>query len=159
MGQPSRALAGKPAAALTKETISSAALGAIPERHGVLPWRTLALAEIEHGSEPIFPAEVRKLNGREIVVEGHMMTLDDSPRLHRFLLTAYQAHCPFCMPGGAVSMIAVRAEAAIPVRDKPLTLRGTLCVGRNRAAASFITLRRHASRRYRRLKAAGRLPS
>jgi len=122
-------LAGKPAAALTRETISPAALGAIPERHGVLPWRTLALAEIEHGSEPIFPAAVQKLNGREVVVEGHMMTLEDSPRLQRFLLTAYQAHCPFCMPGGAASMIAVRAEAAIAVRDKPLTLRGTLRVG------------------------------
>lgn len=119
-------LAGKPAAAFTEEAISPAVFGVIPERRGVLPWRTLALAEVEHGRQPIFPAAIRKLEGREVVVEGHMMPLDDAPQPRRFLLTAYKAHCPFCMPGGAVSMIAVTAAAAIPVNDKPLTLRGTL---------------------------------
>ena len=122
-------LGSRPAVAWTEQAVSPAVLGAIPERRGVLPWRTLALTEKEYGRKPKFPAAVQQLDGREVVVEGHMLALDDAPRLRQFLLTAYKAHCPFCMPGGMVSMIAVTTQAAIPVKDAPLTLRGTLRVG------------------------------
>lgn len=46
------------------------------------------------------------------------------------------------MPGGAVSMIAARAEAAIAVRDKPLTLRGTLRVSPERGSSLVYRLER-----------------
>jgi hypothetical protein len=55
-----------------------------------------------------------------------MMVLEDDDPLDRFLLTAYQAHCPFCMPGGFASIVAVHAEKPLRVTDKPLTMRGTL---------------------------------
>jgi hypothetical protein len=119
-------LSGRPATALSMQDIPPAWLGAVPERAGVLPWRTLGLAKVEYGRKPNFPATVQKLDRREVVVEGHMMPLDDSERVQRLLLTAYKAHCPFCMPGGVVSIIAVRAQTAIPLKDTPLTLRGTL---------------------------------
>ena len=67
-----------------------------------------------------------QLNGREVVIEGHMMVLDDDDPLTRFLLTAYNAHCPFCMPGGFASIVAVHAARPLRVADKPLTMSGIL---------------------------------
>ena len=119
-------LGAKPAAALTAQNLPPTALGAIPERHGVLPWRTLALTEVQYGQQPKIPAVVQNLDGKQVVIEGHMMPMDDSERLRQFLLTAYNAHCPFCMPGGMVSIVAVHATALVKVTDKPLTMRGTL---------------------------------
>jgi hypothetical protein len=128
-------LGGRPATALNRQDIPPAWLGALPERAGVLPWRALALVDVEYGGKPNFPATVQSLDGREVVVEGHMMPLDDSERVEQFLLTAYKAHCPFCMPGGMVSIIAVRAQTAIPLMDTPLTLRGTLQLNSERGSS------------------------
>ena len=50
------------------------------------------------------------------------MVLDDDDPLTRFLLTAYNAHCPFCMPGGFASIVAVHATRPLGVADKPLTV-------------------------------------
>ncbi len=114
------------AQALTVEKAAPALLGAIPPRKGVVAWDSLAQVEIPDGEKPRFAAAVMKLNGRPVVIEGHMMVLEDDDPLNRFLLTAYKAHCPFCMPGGFVSVVAVHAERPLHVTDKPLALRGTL---------------------------------
>jgi hypothetical protein len=119
-------LGSKAASALTVQNTPPIVLGAIPERRGVLPWRTLALTDAQYGQKPKIPAAVQKLDGREVLIEGHMLPLDDSEHVRRFLLSAYNAHCPFCMPGGMVSIVAIRAEAAISLTDKPLTMHGTL---------------------------------
>lgn len=114
------------AKALTVEQMPPALVGAIPPRKGVVPWDDLARIEVAHGQTPKFPAAVAKLDGKPVVIEGHMMVLEDDDPLDRFLLTAYQAHCPFCMPGGFASIVAVHAEKPLRVTDKPLTMRGTL---------------------------------
>jgi len=116
------------AQALTLEHSSPALVGAIPPRRGVVPWADLAQVQIVDGQQPKFPTAVSKLNGHAVVIEGHMMVLEDDNPLDRFLLTAYQAHCPFCMPGGFTSIVAVHAEKPVHVSDKPLTMRGTLRV-------------------------------
>ena len=118
-------LGGKPAAAFSIETLPPTLLGAIPERDGVLPWRTLAGSEIRHGEPAKIPSALAALDGKPVVIEGHMMALDDPEHPERFLLTAYRAHCPFCMPGAARSLVAVEAEAAVPLADKPVAMRGT----------------------------------
>lgn len=114
------------AQALTLEKMSPAMLGAIPPRKGVVPWDSLQEIEAAQGQKPRFSAAMMKLNGRPVVIEGHMMVLDDDNPLTRFLLTAYNAHCPYCMPGGFGSIVAVHADHPIPVTDKVLTMRGTL---------------------------------
>jgi len=111
---------------LTLHTPPGTLLGAIPARKSIVPWDDLAKVEASIGQKLQFPAEVTKLNGRSVVIEGHMMTLDDDDPLNRFLLTAYQAHCPYCMPGGFTSIVAIHADHLVRVTDKPLTMRGTL---------------------------------
>ena len=112
--------------ALTRESLPPSLVGAIPPRKGVVPWAHLAEVEAAYGKKPHFSPATTKLNGRAVVIEGHMMVLDDDNPLKRFLLTAYKAHCPYCMPGGFASIVAIHAERPLRVTDKPLTMRGTL---------------------------------
>jgi hypothetical protein len=112
--------------ALTLEQVPATLVGAIPPRKGVVPWDDLAQVDAPVGQKPQFSAAVTKLNGRPVVIEGHMMVLDDDDPLNRFLLTAYHAHCPFCMPGGFASIVAIHTDQPVRVTDKPLTMRGTL---------------------------------
>jgi hypothetical protein len=111
--------------ALTLEKASPALLGAIPPRKGVVPWDDLREVDAPIGQKPKFPIAMKKLNGRPVVIEGHMMVLEDDDPLDRFLLSAYKAHCPFCSPGGFASVVAIHARP-VRVADKPLTMRGTL---------------------------------
>jgi hypothetical protein len=105
------------------ETVSP--LKSVPERAGVVPWRRLAQVIGDGWSDPfVFMPEVEALDGTEVTLEGYMMIYDDAPRQHEFLLTAYAAHCLYCMPGGMPSMIEVVARTALPVRATRLTLRG-----------------------------------
>ena len=120
------AFGSRSAHALTLEHLSPTLVGAIAPRKGVVAWADLAQVEIADGQQPKFSAAISKLNGHPVVIEGHMMVLEDDNPLDRFLLTAYQAHCPFCMPDGFASIVAVRAERPVHVSDKPLTMRGTL---------------------------------
>jgi hypothetical protein len=112
--------------ALTVETVPPAVLGAIPPRKGVVPWDDLAQVEVARGQKPQFSAAMMKLNGRKVVIEGHMMVLEDDNPIQRFLLTAYNAHCPYCMPGGFGSVVAIHADHPVRVSGKVLTMRGTL---------------------------------
>lgn len=126
-GAAAAALVGSGSAhAFTRETPSPALLGAIPLRKGVVPWDDLAQVKVADGGKPEFSAAIAKLNGKQVVIEGHMMVLDDDDPSKHFLLTAYQAHCPFCTPGGFASIVAIHAEKPLRVIDKPLTMRGTL---------------------------------
>jgi len=114
------------AQALTLEKASPALLGAIPPRNGVVPWDNLMEVNAPLGQKPKFPVAMTKLNGRPVVIEGHMMVLEDDDPLDRFLLSAYKAHCPFCSPGGFASVVAIHAARPVRVSDAPLTMRGTL---------------------------------
>ena len=116
------------AKALTREELPPTLVGAIPPRKGVVPWSDLAQVETANGQQPKFSAAISKLNGKSVVIEGNMMVLDDDDPLDRFLLTAYKAHCPFCTPGGFASIVAIHAVQPQRVTDKPLTMRGTLCL-------------------------------
>jgi hypothetical protein len=112
--------------ALTLERAPATLFGVIPPRKGVVSWDDLTTVEAPIGQKPQFSAAMTKLNGRSVVIEGHMMVLDDDNPINRFLLTAYQAHCPYCMPGGFASIVAIHADHPVRVTDKPLTMRGTL---------------------------------
>lgn len=126
------ALGMRPAAAvdgsLTQEGFAIDPPG-VPEREGVLSWRTLAKVSGDGRSEPYRVApEVEALDGTMVTVDGFMMPYDDQPRQREFLLTAYQAHCPFCMPGGMPSIIDVDTDLPMEVSTDIVTVRGRLTV-------------------------------
>lgn len=117
---------GRPAHSLEAYHTTSL-LPEIPERAGFLPWRTLRMVTGDGWSEMFaFAPEVEALDGAEVMVEGYMLPYDDQPKQRAFLLTAFPAHCPYCMPGGMSSLIEVDAAKAVPVSATRITLKGRL---------------------------------
>lgn len=100
------------------------ALGFVPEREGVVPWRLLGSVDA-FARQPLFPEELRQLDGQQALLEGHMLPLSDRDEQREFLLAPFKAHCPFCLPGGAASFVAVRARRPVRLTDAPITLSGT----------------------------------
>lgn len=106
---------------------TTALLPALPERDGVLPWRILAKVAGDGWSDAFaFDPQVEALDGTEVTVEGYMMPYDEQAKQRQFLLTAFPAHCPYCMPGGMVSLIEVDAAAGVPATEQRILLRGRL---------------------------------
>jgi hypothetical protein len=99
----------------------------LPEREGVLPWRQLAAADFGDFTKPaVIPAEVMAYDKQTVRLEGHVLNLDGTAQPREFLLTAVQAHCPFCMPGGMGNMAFVEMDSALKVSGAPVLLEGVL---------------------------------
>jgi hypothetical protein len=65
----------------------------------------------------VFPANVRALAGRRIVVAGYMMPLENGPTQRHFVLMAYPPGCPFHFHALPNQFIEVYADT--PVRMNP----------------------------------------
>jgi hypothetical protein len=74
-----------------------------------------------------------------VVIEGHTMVLDDDNPLKRFLLTAYNAHCPFCLPSGFALLSVSRRRIPCMVNTLSATRKGcsawTATIDKGRGAA------------------------
>jgi uncharacterized protein len=100
---------------------------AAPKRAGALPWSDLQAVKVSHSGKPaLFSNSMKSLDGTTVTLDGFMMPYDDRDHQTEFLLTAYQAHCPFCMPGGMGSMVEIIADQGVAVHDKVMRLTGTL---------------------------------
>src|SRR6516165_1831917 len=102
----------------------------LPERDGVVSWKTFADVEaVRQGTRivPEFSKAVLALDKQKVRVQGFMMPLEASDQRH-FLLMAVPPHCPFCMPAGPDAIVEVRAKAPATWAIEPLIFSGTLAV-------------------------------
>jgi len=130
-------LAPAQASAFTVTETPLTSLGFVPEREGVVPWRLLRSVDAA-ARQPLFPQELRELHGQTVLLNGHLLPLSDGDEQREFLLAPFRAHCPFCIPGGAASFVAVRAQRAIKVTDQPILLTGTFrLTGRDSSGLLF----------------------
>jgi hypothetical protein len=97
-----------------------------PGRDGVLSWRVLDAVGPVGDQGVMFAPEVEALDGAEVRLEGFMMPFDEAPLQRQFLLAAFAAHCPFCIPGGIPSLVAVLAREPVPLTPSRLTVQGRL---------------------------------
>ena len=114
---------GLPTAAMYSSTL-------LPERAGVVSWKTFADVEaVRQGTRivPEFGKAVLALDKRKVRIQGFMMPLEATDQRH-FLIMAVPPHCPFCMPGGPDAIVEVRAKAPVAYAMEPLILSGTLAV-------------------------------
>jgi hypothetical protein len=86
----------------------------------------------------MFPQEVEVLDDTKVRLEGFMMPFDQAPLQQQFLLTAYAAHCPFCMPGGVTSLVEVTSAQPVPRTSSRLTLQGRLKLRRDPESYGFL---------------------
>jgi hypothetical protein len=73
-----------------------------------IPWETFAKTKEQEKTVkgflwivPIFPPELRRLDGQRVRVNGFMVPLEETPMTRRFLLTAFPPTCPFCLQMGS----------------------------------------------------------
>lgn len=99
----------------------------VKEREGFLSWRELeSLARRGPASGLAVDPEVAGMQGQTVNVEGFMMPYDAGPAQTGFMITAYQAHCFFCMPGSLLSIMEVSTTQPVMSRTSTVMLRGKL---------------------------------
>jgi uncharacterized protein len=115
----------------------------LAEKPGITSWRLLGLVQPikEKGRiVPEYDKQVSALNGKTVKVQGFMLPLDMGDKQKRFLLSAAPPHCTFCLPGGAETMIEVRAKNAVRYGFDAVTLSGKLAVLKDDPAGLYYRL-------------------
>ena len=96
-------------------------------RADIVPWSLLTDVSVKFQKPRIvttFPPAVRELHHTTIKVQGFMTPLEPGTEHTHFLLLSVPPTCPFCVPGGAESMVEVRTRRAVKFTQNALVLQG-----------------------------------
>lgn len=103
----------------------------LPERAGVVSWKTLAAVEhVKQGERmvPRFAKPILALDAREARVQGFMIPLDMGDRQRHFLISAVPPHCSFCLPAGPEAVVEVFAKEPVAYTLDPIVVSGRFAV-------------------------------
>jgi hypothetical protein len=123
-------LLATPAAAIQPQgTVADVWQPAATPRGGV-SWKLLESAgettrRDENGyirAKPVFPPEVKALQGKRVKVAGFMMPLQNAAKQTHFVLLAYPPGCPFHLHAGPDQFVEVKADTAFPVDLESVTV-------------------------------------
>jgi len=138
------ALLAAPAAALNTNipgtglpTAADYATGILPERAGVVSWKTLAQVEPLKKDGKIIPGYSREILGldrTDVKVQGFMIPLDIGDKQKRFLLSAVPPHCQFCLPAGPDEIVEVEAKSPVAYTFEPIVVGGKFAVVKDAAS-------------------------
>ncbi len=112
-------------------TASEYASGLLPERAGVVSWKTLAQVEPlkkDGRMVPGFSKEILGLDRTDVKVQGFMIPLDIGDKQKRFLISAVPPHCQFCMPAGPDEIVEVDAKSPVTFTFDPIVVGGRFSV-------------------------------
>lgn len=112
-------------------TASDYSAALLPDRDGVVSWRTLA--QVQPVSKngvmvPEFSKEVLGLDRKDVRVQGFIIPLDVGDKQQRFLLSAVPPHCPFCLPAGPDALVEVVAKTPVKYGFEPIVVAGRFAV-------------------------------
>lgn len=110
---------------------SEYASGLLPERAGVVSWKTLAQVEPlkkDGRMVPGFSKEILGLDRTDVKVQGFMIPLDIGDKQKRFLISAVPPHCQFCMPAGPDEIVEVDAKSPVTFTFDPIVVGGRFSV-------------------------------
>jgi len=94
---------------------------------GALPWSLMS--DVTPGKDfapPSFGSRISEYDGKEVIMQGFMLPLENAERQGHFILSANPPHCYFCMPGGAESMVETFAAPPLSFSYDPVVVQGTL---------------------------------
>jgi hypothetical protein len=115
----------------------------LPERAGVVSWRTLAqVSSVKQGNKmvPEFSKDILALDRKDTRVQGFMIPLDVGDKQKRFLITAVPPHCSFCLPAGPDAVVEVVAKSAVKYTFDPIVVAGRFSVLKEDAAGLLYRL-------------------
>ncbi|MGF1670130.1 MAG: DUF3299 domain-containing protein [Balneolaceae bacterium] len=94
-----------------------------------IKWEVLANVEWKWDGdfyEAVFSEEAKKLDGKEVIVEGFMFPLEYTRKHKTFLISSSpMSNCFFCGPGEAESMVYVLADEPMDYKTTPFKMKGT----------------------------------
>jgi len=115
----------------------------LPERAGVVSWRTLAqVSSVKQGGKmvPEFSKDIVALDKKDTRVQGFMIPLDVGDKQKRFLITSVPPHCSFCLPAGPDSVVEVVAKAPVKYTFDPIVVAGRFSLLRDDASGLLYRL-------------------
>ena len=115
----------------------------LPERAGVVSWRTLAqVSSVKQGGKmvPEFSKDIVALDKKDTRVQGFMIPLDVGDKQKRFLITSVPPHCSFCLPAGPDSVVEVVAKTPVKYTFDPIVVAGRFSVLKDDASGLLYRL-------------------
>jgi len=115
----------------------------LPERAGVVSWRTLAqVSSVKQGNKmvPEFSKDILALDRKDTRVQGFMIPLDVGDKQKRFLITSVPPHCSFCLPAGPDSVVEVVAKTPVKYTFDPIVVAGRFSVLKDDSAGLLYRL-------------------
>lgn len=103
----------------------------LPKRNDVVPWSVLTDVETRIENRrivPVYSPAVRKLNQKQVRLQGFMMPLGPGEMQRHFLLASVPLTCSFCTPGGPESMVEVRTREPVKYSLGAVVVQGKLQV-------------------------------
>ena len=117
---------------LPSASVFSATL--LPDRQGLVSWKTLASVEsVLQGSKmaPRFTKEILALDKQRVRIQGFILALDLGLQHRHFLITAVPPHCQYCLPAGPDAIVEVFAKKPVRYGIEPIVVYGQLAVLRS----------------------------
>lgn len=115
----------------------------LPERAGVVSWRTLAQVvpvQKDGRMSTEFSKDIIALDKRDVKLQGFIIPLDMGDKQKRFLLSAVPPHCSFCMPAGPDSVVEVIAKTPVKYGFEPIVVSGRFTVLKDDATGMLYRL-------------------
>ena len=115
----------------------------LPERAGVVSWRTLALVvPVQQGGRmvPEFSKDILTLDKQDVKIQGFIIPLDMGDKQKRFLLSAVPPQCAFCMPAGPEAIVEVVAKTPVKYSFDPIIVSGRFAIVKDDAAGVLYRL-------------------
>lgn len=76
---------------------------------------------------PVFSAEVKALQGKEITIKGYIIPTDGYKSHTEFVFSAFPYNmCFFCGGAGPETVMEIYASEGIPYSTEPITIKGIL---------------------------------
>ena len=103
----------------------------LPERDGVVSWKTLSQVEsVKKDGKivPEFSRDILALDRKDVKVQGFMIPLDVGEKQKRFLISAVPPHCSFCLPAGPDAVVEVEAKTPVTYTFDPIVMAGKFAV-------------------------------
>lgn len=76
---------------------------------------------------PVFSDEIKKLEGKEVVIQGYIIPVEGYKSHKEFIFSAYPYNmCFFCGGAGPETVMEVVAKKPVPYTADPIKLKGKL---------------------------------
>ncbi len=103
----------------------------LPERAGIVSWRTLAQVQpVKKDGKMVaeFSRDILGYDKKDVRVQGFIIPLDIGDKQKRFLLSAVPPHCSFCLPAGPDAVVEVVAKTPVKYGFEPIVVSGRFAV-------------------------------